>query len=74
MIYNYIPIFTTGNVGEPSIKVKQHKIVKPVFVSTYTGKILPNHPTYETPTDDPTGKNITYHGAIFIGKNIYMCH
>ena len=57
-----IPIYTVGDIGEPSVKVTPNKDT--VYVSAYTGAILASRPTFKTPTDDPTGKNIFYHGAI----------
>jgi len=72
---SYIPIFTTGNVDVPSVKVDPKTLNdQPVFVSAYTGNILPGHPTFTTQTDDPSGKNPTYHGAILIENNIAICH
>ena len=70
----YIPIFTPGNIGIPSIKINQNDLDNPVFVSAYTGNILPSLPTFKTLTDDPSGKNPTYHGGILIQNNIVLCH
>ncbi len=74
MSSNKIPLFTLGGVNEPSFKIT----AKPndVFVSAYSGKILPGHPTFGTPTGLPVGhKNEFYHGGIKVpDKNIFICH
>jgi hypothetical protein len=71
---SYIPIFTPGMVGVPSTKVNVNSIKNPVFVSSYSGEILPGQPKFSTPTDDRTGKNKTFHGGILIGDNTIVCH
>jgi hypothetical protein len=70
---SYIPIFTPGDIGVPSQRINISNIQNPIIVSAYTGDILPRLPTFSTPTDDPTGKNPTYHGGILIGNKI-LCH
>ena len=68
-----IPCFTTGNIGVPSTKFTPNE--NTVFISAYTGKILDGRPTFTTKTDDPTGKNPTYHGCVQIpNTNIGACH
>jgi hypothetical protein len=73
-----IPIYTTGDINEPSIiiptKYNSDSDFDYVFVSTYTGKILPEHPTVKTKIDVPRRKNSTFHGGILINKNTVMCH
>lgn len=71
---SFIPIFTPGNIGTPSQKISVPNIQNPVFVSAYTGNTLPGHPSFATSTDDPTGKNPTFHGGILINENTIMCH
>lgn len=39
-----------------SVPVNISDIQEPVFVSVYTGQVLPGLPTFSTPTDDPTGR------------------
>jgi len=69
-----IPIYTTGDIGKPSRKVSPDSIENPIFVSSYSGKILPRHPTFRTKTDDPTGKKPVYHGGLLINANTMLCH
>ena len=71
---SFIPVFTPGSIGVPSTRVDIGQIQNPVFVSVYTGQVLPGLPTFSTPTDDPTGRNRTFHGGILTGENIIMCH
>lgn len=71
---SFIPIFTPGNINVPSRFIPVGSISNPVFVSAYTGEILTGHPTFKTKTDDPTGKNPTFHGGILINDNTVMCH
>mmetsp|Transcript_19790 Transcript_19790/g.16958 ORF Transcript_19790/g.16958 Transcript_19790/m.16958 type:complete len:84 (+) Transcript_19790:61-312(+) len=69
-----VPVYTTGNVGKPSKKVSSKDTDGCTYVSAYTGKELDSHPTFNTPTDDPTGKNKTYHGGLHIGNNTVVFH
>ena len=68
-----MPIYTLGDVGKPSepyIPTDQT-----VFVSSFTGEVLPGHPTFGTKTDDPAGKHATWHSGIKIdGKDVVICH
>ena len=66
-----IPIFTTGLIGVPSTKVNPEPGT--VYYSGYTGTVLPERPTFNTPTDDPSGKNPTYHGGIVTPQGV-SCH
>jgi hypothetical protein len=67
-----VPIFTTGNVGQPSVPFIPNSGT--TFVSAYTGEILPGHPTFATPTGNTSG-NIYFHGGIQIpGTNTVVCH
>jgi hypothetical protein len=72
MSSNKIPIYTTGNNGVPSVKFIPNNNTK--YFSTYTGKKLNAHPTFNTKTDDSSGKNKTFHGGIAISPNKVMCH
>ena len=74
MTSRQIPVYTPGNINLPSVRVNVGQIQNPVYVSSYTGNILPGCPTFSTPTDDSSGRNPTYHGGILIGNNIIMCH
>jgi hypothetical protein len=67
-----IPIYTTGNDGVPSTKFTPNSDTK--FYSAYTGAKLNDHPTFQTKTDDSSGKNKTFHGGIAISPNKVMCH
>lgn len=67
-----VPVFTTGGPGVPSVRATPGPGA--TFYSAYTGTQLPGHPTFSTPTDDPTGRNPTYHGGISIGGDRYMVH
>jgi hypothetical protein len=69
---NEIPLFTTGNMGLASTPFTPNN--NTIYISSYTGDVLPGRPTFQTKTDDSTGKNQTYHGGIFIGNDIVMCH
>lgn len=65
-----VPIYTTGNLGLPSENYTPTP--ETIFVSSYTGNIIPQ-PTYGTPHDSPVGPG-TYHGGLYIGNDIVMCH
>lgn len=67
-----VPIHTTGNNGVASVKIIPNNDTE--YFSAYTGKKLDTHPTYGTKTDDPTGKNKTFHGGIAISPTKVMCH
>ena len=67
-----VPIYTTGDNGVASVKVIPNKDTE--YFSAYSGKKLDAHPTYNTITDDSTGKNKTYHGGIAISPIKVMCH
>ncbi len=69
---NKIPIYTTGNVGTPSVPFQPN--TGTTFISAYSGNILNGHPTFTTKTDDSSGKNPYYHGGIAIGNNKVVCH
>lgn len=75
---NLVPLYTTGQPGEPSQLVTPDPNV-PVY-SAYTGNRLPSYPEHGTPTDAPvkTRTNSTYHGGIATtdknGKPIYVVH
>lgn len=72
MSSNKIPIYTTGNNGVPSVKFIPNNNTE--YFSAYTGNKLNGQPTFNTTTDDPSGKNKTYHGGIAINPNTVMCH
>ena len=69
-----IPIFTNAMPGVPSTTFTPNE--NTIFVSAYTGNILPSQPTFRTLTDDVSGKNPTYHGGVHVGHglNIVSCH
>lgn len=67
-----IPVYTTGDVNVPSVKYTPNS--NTTYYSSYTGAKLNSHPTFNTPTDDPSGKNPTFHGGIAIDNNRMMCH
>ena len=68
-----IPIHTLGDVGKPSEPYIPTE--KTVFVSSFTGKELPGHPTNTTKTDDPTGKHPTWRTGIKKdGEDIVICN
>lgn len=71
-----ILIYTLGDIDVPSEKVSSQDLAPETqYVSAYTGKVLPKKPTMGTATDDPTGKNTTYHGGIvYPGKDQVQCH
>jgi hypothetical protein len=71
---SFIPVFTPGNIGVPSQFVSIKNIPNPVFVSSYTGNILPGRPKFDTISDDPTRKNPRFHGGILIDDHTIMCH
>lgn len=58
-----VPVFTTGNINQPSkIYIPTDNIT---FVNSWTGDILDSHPTFSTPTGLPIGhKNRFFHGGI----------
>lgn len=72
MSSNKIPVYTTGNDGVPSVKFTPNNDTQ--YFSAYTGKKLDGQPTFNTKTDDPSGKNKTFHGGIAITPNKVMCH
>ena len=57
-----VPIRTLGDVDKPSEPYIPTE--KTVFVSSFTGKELPGHPTFGTKTDDSTGKHPTWRAGI----------
>lgn len=65
-----VPVFTPGSPGKPSVRVEVG-MDAPVY-SSYSGKQLPCLPNYGDKTDDPTGKNPTYHGGIHMGSHIMV--
>jgi hypothetical protein len=70
---NKVPVFTTGNIGEPSKPVIPTSNV--VHVNAWNGQILDCQPTFSTPTGLPVGsKNEFFHGGIQINPNTVMYH
>ena len=68
-----VPIHTLGDVGKPSEPYIPTE--KTVFVSSFTGKELPCHPTIATKTDDPTGKHPTWRAGIKKdGEDVVICN
>lgn len=68
------PIFTTGNVGSPSVPYIPTQPM--TYVNAWNGQILDGLPTYGTPTGLPKGhKNEYFHGGIKLnGENVISCH
>lgn len=68
----YVPINTLGapNIASTPFVPNQ----RTTYFSAYTGVQIPR-PSYGTPTDDPTGRNVTYHGGVnYQGTNHVMMH
>lgn len=59
-----IPIFLPGEPGVPGLRTDVPENV-PIY-SKYTGDLIGfGSVPWNTPTDDPTGKNPTYHGGVY---------
>ena len=67
-----IPIFTQGFINNPSVRILPNPDI--TYISSFTGKILDKHPTYNTKTDDPTGEYDTYKVGILSDNNIVICY
>lgn len=69
-----VPIFTTGNINQPSVPYIPTGNV--VYVNAWNGRVLDCHPTFNTPTGLPLGhKNHFFHGGIKrSGDDVIMFH
>lgn len=62
MSKNQVTVFTLGGPDTPSVRIDNPDPSMNVY-SSYSGKQLDGIPTYGTRTDDPTGRNLFYHGG-----------
>ncbi|EGG23364.1 hypothetical protein DFA_05496 [Cavenderia fasciculata] len=66
-----VNVFSLGGPGEPSVKITNFD--GPVY-SSYTGEqLVGGVPRFGQLTDDPSGKNPTYHGVI-VNNGVGMAH